>query len=138
MRGRNKLFSLQELAAEVGLPARTIRFYIARGLVPGPAQAGRGAAYTGEHLARLRAIRRLQAKGLMLADIARQLGGEKPEAALPEPSAWWRYPLQEDVVVWVRTGLSPWRTRQVRAVLAEMASRLGAIDEEERKDDGND
>lgn len=138
MSGREKVFSLQELAAEAGLPARTIRFYIARGLLPSPAGAGRGAVYTGEHLARLRQVRKLQGKGLMLADIARQLGGERPEAGLPEPSAWWSYPLQEDVVVWVRAGLSPWRTRQVRALLAEMASRLGAGDREEGKDDGND
>jgi len=136
--GRDKLFTLQELAAEAGLPARTIRFYIARGLVPGPAQAGRGAAYTSEHLARLHAVKKLQAKGLMLAEIARQLGGERPVAGLPEPSTWWSYPLQEDVVVWVRAGLSPWRTRQLRSALAEMASRLGAADQEERENDGND
>jgi len=138
VRGREKLFSLQELAAETGLPARTIRFYIARGLLPGPAGAGRGAAYASEHLARLRAIRKLQAKGLMLAEIARELGGAKLEAGLPEPSAWWSYSLQEDVVVWVRAGLSPWRTRQVRTLLAELASRLGAEAQEEEKDDGND
>lgn len=136
--GRNQPLSLQELAAEAGLPARTVRFYIARGLVPGPAGAGRGAAYGSEHLARLRAIRRLQAKGLMLAEIARELGGGKPEAGLPEPSAWWSYPVANYVVVWVRAGLSPWRTRQVRAALEDMATRLaGGTAQEEEKDDGN-
>jgi len=137
VRARAQWFSLQELAAEAGLPARTIRFYIARGLALPPAGAGRGAAYSREHLARLQAIKRLQAQGLMLADIARRLGGEAAETRLPEPDAWWSYPLQGDVVVWVRAGLSPWRTRKVRAVLAEMASRLAAIDEQEEKAKGD-
>jgi DNA-binding transcriptional MerR regulator len=134
---REKPLSLEELAAEAGVPARTIRFYIARGLLPRPAGAGRGAAYGSEHVARLRSVKRLQGKGLMLAEISRVLGGEKPEAGLPPPSAWWSYPLADAVVVWVRAGLSPWRTRQVRAALAEMAARLNAISREEDKEDGD-
>ena len=47
---------LAELAEKAGLPGRTIRFYIARGLLPGPLKAGRGAAYGQEHLDRLREI----------------------------------------------------------------------------------
>ncbi len=136
MSGRDHRWSLEELAAEAGLPARTIRFYITRGLVPPPAGAGRGAAYRAEHLARLRAIRKLQAKGVMLADIARQLGGEKAEAGLAAPSAWWSYPVQEDVVVWVRADLSPWRTRQVRAALAEMTARLSKGAGQKERGDG--
>jgi DNA-binding transcriptional MerR regulator len=134
---REKPLSLEELAAEAGVPARTIRFYIARGLLPRPAGAGRGAAYGSEHVARLRSVKRLQGKGLMLAEISRVLGGEKPEAGLPPPSAWWSYPLADAVVVWVRAGLSPWRTRQVRAALEEMAARLNAISREEDKEDGD-
>jgi len=137
VRERAQWFTLQELAAEAGLPARTIRFYVARGLVPPPAGAGRGAAYSREHLARLKAVKRLQSKGLMLADIGRRLGSEAAEAGLPEPDAWWSYPLQGDVVVWVRAGLSPWRTRKVRAMLGEMASRLASIDEQEEKAKGD-
>jgi len=124
-------FTLQELAAEAGLPARTVRFYIARGLVPGPAQAGRGAAYTSEHLARLREVKQLQAQGLMLAQIARQVGGKRVEAGLPEPSAWWSYPVGPDVVVWLRAGQSPWRTRKLRAAVGELAARLAEREEEE-------
>lgn len=134
---RKKPLSLEQLAAEAGVPARTIRFYIARGLLPRPAGAGRGAAYGSEHVARLRSVRRLQGKGLMLAEISRVLGGEKPEAGLPPPSAWWSYPLADAVVVWVRAGLSPWHTRQVRAALEEMAGRLNAISREEDKEDGD-
>ena len=134
---REKPLSLEELAAEAGVPARTIRFYIARGLLPRPAGAGRGAAYGSEHVARLRSVKRLQGKGLMLAEISRVLGGEKPEAGLPPPSAWWSYPLADAVGVGGRAGLSPWRTRQVRAALEEMAARLNAISREEDKEDGD-
>jgi DNA-binding transcriptional MerR regulator len=136
--GRDRQFTLQELAAEAGLPARTIRFYIGRGLVPGPVQAGRGAAYTSGHLARLRAVKRLQAKGRMLAEIARQLGAERPEAGLPAPSAWWSYALGKDVMVWVRAEMSPWRRRQVRAGVAELAARLEQSEEQQEGADGND
>ena len=63
--------TLAELAEAAGIPARTIRFYIARGLLDGPLKAGRGAVYTAEHLARLEKIKTLQAEGRMLAEIGR-------------------------------------------------------------------
>ena len=63
-------WSLAELAEEVGLSARTVRFYIGRGLLPGPEKAGRGASYGPAHLERVREIQRLQADGLTLAEIA--------------------------------------------------------------------
>lgn len=134
---RDRQFSLRELAAEAGVPARTIRFYIARGLVPGPARAGRKAAYGEEHLARLRRVKKLQAQGLMLAEIERRMGGERPEAALPAPSAWWSYALAPDVVVWVRSGASPWRTRAVRAAVAELAARLEQNEQAQEETDGS-
>ena len=52
------------------MPERTIRFYISRGLVDPPLRGGRGAAYGVGHKARLEAIKKLQAKGMMLAEIA--------------------------------------------------------------------
>ena len=53
----SKFKTLAELSEESGTPARTIRFYIARGLLDGPLKAGRGAVYTAEHLARLEKIK---------------------------------------------------------------------------------
>ena len=124
--------TLQDLAAHSGVPARTIRFYIARGLLPPPLSAGRGAAYGSEHLARLLAIKKWQAEGQMLAEIAGKLEGRKAERGLPEPCAWWSYPIEEDVLVWVRTGSSPWRTKQVRSAIKEMAARLRSLPAKER------
>ena len=59
----------------------------------------------------------------MLADIAVSTEGAKTHA-VPAPSAWWQYPVAEDVVVWVRADASPWRLKQVRSAVAEMNARL--------------
>ena len=55
--------SLAELAGDTGVPERTIRFYIARGLSDGPVKAGRDG---GLHIRAPQAaekIKRLQAGG---------------------------------------------------------------------------
>src|SRR5690349_18748695 len=114
--------SLAELAAQSGVPARTVRFYIARGLLDGPAVAGRGADYDLAHLERLRKIRDLQGRGLTLAEIAQELSGTR--TALPEPSAWWQYRISPDVIVSVCADAAPWRLKQVREALELMAARL--------------
>jgi DNA-binding transcriptional MerR regulator len=118
--------SLAEIAEASGVPARTVRFYIARGILSGPVKAGRGAAYTAEHLERLERIRRLQTEGRTLADIARLLDdrGAAGAAAGPAPVAWWQHNVAGDVMVWVRADAAPWRWKQVRAAMDEFARRL--------------
>ena len=120
--------TLAELASETGVPARTIRFYIARGLLAGPEVAGRGAAYGPAHLERLGTIRRLQQRGMTLAEIARELEGAGA-AVLPAPSAWWQYAVSPDVMVSVRADAAPWRLKQVREALEAMAARLAEKEE---------
>jgi DNA-binding transcriptional MerR regulator len=119
-----KEWTLADLAEKSGIPARTIRYYISRGLLEGPAQAGRGAYYTPAHLRRLDEIKQQQASGKMLADIALGQDESAKTKAVPDPSAWWQYPVADDVVVWVRADSSPWRLKQVRSALAEMNARL--------------
>ena len=122
-------WSLAELAEEVGLPARTVRFYIGRGLMPGPEKAGRGASYGQKHLERLREIQRLQADGLTLAEIAAR-GDAKVASSLPEPEAWWSYPIADGLEVRVRADQAPWRMRQINRALAELGNKLdNAADE---------
>ncbi|MCX7888022.1 MAG: helix-turn-helix domain-containing protein [Verrucomicrobiae bacterium] len=115
--------SLTELAARTGCPARTIRYYIARGLLPGPLKAGRGARYGPQHCQRLEEIRRWQAKGLTLAEIARHLaqGAQRPARPLEKPTTWWSYQLAPEVVVQVRADTGPWRLRQILRALQEAA-----------------
>ena len=125
--------TLAELAEASGLAARTIRFYIARGLLDGPVKAGRAAAYTEEHLARLEKIKKLQAQGRMLSEIGRSLaGGTTPERYAAAPTAWWRHAIADDVVVLTRSDASPWRTRQIREAIDELARSLQSAGDEKR------
>jgi DNA-binding transcriptional MerR regulator len=126
-------WSLAELAEECGVPPRTIRYYIARGLMDGPAVAGRGAEYTEKHLERLRTIQQLQSRGAMLADIARILTASPEAEVLPEPEVWHRYVLANDVCVWVRNTTTPWRIKRVRSALAEFKSRITGEQDDERR-----
>ncbi len=113
--------TLAELADASGLPARTIRFYIARGLLDGPVKAGRAAAYTPQHLARLEKIKKLQAQGRMLREIGRSLAGAAPEKNAAAPTAWWQHAIADDVVVLTRSDVSPWRAKQIREAIDELA-----------------
>ena len=134
----NESMTLAELAEASGLPARTIRFYIARRVLNGPVKAGRGAAYGPEHLTRLAQIQRLQGAGRTIAEISRTVRGNPPETdARASGTAWWQHVVADDVMVWVRDDLSPWRTRQVRAAIGELAGRLRTCGDEERKEQGD-
>ena len=138
---KQKLYEikLDELAVQSGVPPRTIRLYITRGLVPGPRRAGPHAAYGQEHIKALETIKRLQEAGLTLAQIRQEMAGPKAAKPLPEPASWLSYALDEDVVVMVRAGVSPWRLRQIHEAMARLKFR---ISEQERQDDddksGND
>ena len=112
--------TLAELAEASGVPARTIRFYISRGLLDGPVKAGRGAPYTGGHLERLERIKNLQNAGRTLSEIIPILGGVDAAPA-GTPVAWWHHAIGNDVMVQVRADMSPWRTRQVRAAIEQFA-----------------
>lgn len=127
--------TLAELSEESGIAARTIRFYIARGLLDGPVKAGRNAVYTAEHVARLEKIKKLQAGGRMLAEIIQELNGVPPPSTAAEPSPWWQHVIADDVVVWVRAGASPWRMKQIRAAVDDLAVRLGEPEIDKKRSD---
>jgi DNA-binding transcriptional MerR regulator len=119
--------NLAELGEETGVSPRTIRYYISRGLLPGPNQAGRSASYGREHVAQLKKILKHQQTGATLAEIGAQV---RPRARMPmEPASVWRFEVSTDVVVEVRAGLSPWRIKTIRAAIAELANRLGQGEE---------
>ena len=68
-------YSLTELADLAGVTPRTVRYYLAQGLLPAVGQTGPGSKYGEGHLTRLRLIRRLQVEHLPLAEIRRRLEG---------------------------------------------------------------
>ena len=62
-------YSLSDLARLADVTPRTVRYYVALGLLPSPEAAGPATRYGEGHLARLRLIRRLQRDHLPLAEI---------------------------------------------------------------------
>jgi len=120
----NEEKTLAELADATGIPARTIRFYISRGLLEGPAKAGRGAIYTGAHLERLEKIKALQAQGRHLSEIAPIVEGAPAEHTSYPSAMWWQHTIADDVLVWTRGDVSPWRQKQIRDAVDELAVRL--------------
>lgn len=70
-----RTYKLDELARATGMSTRTVRYYVQRGLLPPAAFRGKDTAYGHEHLARLRAIRRLQEGFFPLDAIAAELEG---------------------------------------------------------------
>jgi DNA-binding transcriptional MerR regulator len=68
-----RTYSLKELAELTGLEARTIRSYIAKGLLQGPMSRGRTASYSEHHLERLQQIQVLKSRGMSLDEIRQSL-----------------------------------------------------------------
>ncbi|MBL6081328.1 MerR family transcriptional regulator [Belnapia sp. T18] len=72
--------TLAELAAASGLEPRTIRSWVAQGLLPGPRSRGPGARYPADALKRLLAIRGMRDRlGMPLAAIRQELLVATPE-----------------------------------------------------------
>jgi DNA-binding transcriptional MerR regulator len=162
-----KQWTLRELAEETGVSGRTIRFYISRELLHPPLKGGRGAAYGPAHKTLLETIKKLQASGMMLAEISHAFAREgswqaerrgrgnwvaspqrilcpelevnfkmnrvcsssemlaaDPVPALPEPETWRSYSVANDVVVMLRAGTSPWRTKLLLSALCRFAAQV--------------
>jgi DNA-binding transcriptional MerR regulator len=77
-------YSIDELAALVELPRRTVRYYIQQGLVDRPIGEKRFAYYTTIHLEQLLTIRKWQQAGLSLDRIREIMAGPN-DGFLPPP-----------------------------------------------------
>ena len=111
----SKRYSLRELADKAGIPGRTLRFYIARGLLPGPDKAGRNAEYGEKHLAQLQRIRELQSQGHTLSEIVTLVSTSEcqSKSSPVRTEAWRHYEISPDVVLMVRESTAPWRVRKL-------------------------
>lgn len=65
---------MEQLAEAAGVSVEALRSYQSKGLLPPPRHAGRRAVYGEHHLARLRTIRDLKARGHSLRAIAGMVG----------------------------------------------------------------
>jgi DNA-binding transcriptional MerR regulator len=88
-------YRITELAGLAGVTPRTVRYYVAEGLLPPPTGAGQRRLYGEEHLSRLLAIRDLKARYLPLGEIRRRLDAH---AANPLADADRRGPEPNDSV----------------------------------------
>lgn len=73
-------YTIGELAARAGVTTRTIRYYVAEGLLPPPDARGPTAHYGHTHLLRLQAIARLKAAYLPLGAIRERLAALDDDA----------------------------------------------------------
>jgi len=114
-------FSLDELSTLVGVTPRTVRYYIAEGLVDRPEGEKRGAHYLRRHLEQLLLIRRWTEAGLSL-DRVRELIAGAPEDPAPRRASagsvevWSRVTVADGIEVHVepgRAGLTPEQVRQL-------------------------
>lgn len=108
-------YAIGDLARLSGVAVRTIRYYLAQGLLPPSGEPGPGAHYGPDHLNRLLLTKRLQRQHLPLAEIRRrlaELSSLEVEAALAasdaaeEPSTALEY---------VRSVLAPAQERTLQA-----------------------
>lgn len=115
-------FSIDKLATLACTTPRTVRFYIAQGLVARPEGEKRGAHYLRRHLEQLLLIRRWTDAGLSL-DRVRELIEGAPEDPARRPvspgtvEVWTRLTVVDGLEVHVepsRAGLTP---EQLRALL---------------------
>jgi len=71
--------TLGELTTAADVSVRTVRYYIAEGLLPPPQGSGPGSSYSQGHLDRLRLIQRFKEAYLPLKEIRRRLSGLSDE-----------------------------------------------------------
>jgi len=76
--------TVDDLARAATTTTRNVRALQTKGLLPGPALAGRTGEYGTEHLVRLQVILRLQAKGFSLAGIRELLSAWQDGATLED------------------------------------------------------
>jgi DNA-binding transcriptional MerR regulator len=130
-------FSIHQLATLCGVSTRTVRFYIAQGLLDKPYGAKRGAWYEDRHVQQLLLIRRWTDMGLSL-DRVRELQAGAPEDAPPQPvqagmvELWSRITLADGLEVNVeptRAGMTPEQVREFVQAATQAYRRVRAVGE---------
>ncbi|MFM9105650.1 MAG: helix-turn-helix domain-containing protein [Chloroflexota bacterium] len=108
-------YSLAELTEAARVSLRTVRYYIAEGLLPPPKGSGPASFYTPAHLERLKLIGRLKDAYLPLREIRRRLAGVEDRElagllAMSDPELF-------DPATWEQVG----QPRSVTSYLAQVA-----------------
>lgn len=115
-------FSIDELSTLAGVTSRTVRYYIAQGLVGRPEGEKRGAHYLRRHLEQLLLIRRWTDAGLSLDRVRELIAGapeDPPRRPAPAGSVevWSRVTVADGLEVHLEPGRAGLRPEQVRAFI---------------------
>lgn len=124
--------SIDELATLAGVTPRTVRYYIAQGLLDRPEGEKRGAFYTRRHVEQLLLVRRWTDAGLSLERIRELVQGapEDPPPRTAAPGAvevWSRMTVADGVELHLepgRAGLSPEQARAFLRGIADVYRRV--------------
>jgi len=118
----DRRFSIDELSTLAGVTPRTVRYYIAEGLLDRPAGEKRGAHYLRRHLDQLLLIRRWSDAGLSL-DRIRELRAGAPEDPPPRSvrpgtvEVWSRVTLADGLELQIEPGRADLSPEQIRALV---------------------
>lgn len=97
-------FTINELVDATSTPARTIRYYIEKGLLSPALGRGRSSYYTSVHVEELAKIRELRERNLSLDEIRDALSEESAPQEQPLGETWTRVALLPDMELYVRDG----------------------------------
>lgn len=123
-------YTLEALEGATGVTARTIRYYISQGLIPPPFTVGRTASYGEVHLVALKRVATLKAQGMSLEAIKQTQQPKNPEPGLPFQQ-WDVVQPAEDVAVFVKSGLTPRRRKQIEKALVPFVAAVTRTQSEE-------
>jgi len=119
-------YSLQDLADLADVSPRTVRYYVAQGLLPSPGQVGPAARYSEGHLDRLRLIRRLQREHLPLAEIRVRLAELDDETVAELVDAAPLGPPESSALAYIRSVLAPPIQPEVARLQASLSRQMSA------------
>jgi len=131
-------YTIAELAEAAGLSARTVRYYMAEGLLPSPIGSGKKAHYDDSHLTALEQIKDLKKLGYSLDQI-RQMTSDARETTTVSGAQWYpdemweAYRIHPDVMVSLRVPMSHDRRQELLRKIEQFAD----PGPEEETDNGN-
>jgi DNA-binding transcriptional MerR regulator len=120
-------FSMDALASLAGVTPRTVRYYVAQGLLEPAAGAKRGAHYLRRHLEQLLQVRRWSDAGLSLERIRELQAGasEDPPRRSVAPGSvevWSRVTVADGLEIQLEPGRANLSPEQVRAFVRGIAT----------------
>jgi DNA-binding transcriptional MerR regulator len=128
-------FTLDELAESSGVPKRTIRFYIAEGLMSPAAGRSRSAYYTPTHVQELEHVKLSRERGLSIPEI-RDLRVDSEVAQVRAGVVWERVELHPALELHVRSD-APRSVRQLADWLLREADAWFGEPQNGERDDSN-